>query len=77
MASLALAAAVVILSIWFIAALSLFFSFLGFKLLGMIFGVLSTTAGIWLLITLPHAPFLAAINLIAGAVSIRRYFLKK
>lgn len=76
MASLALAAAIVILSIWTTAALSLIFSFIGLRLLGAIFGTLSLIAGIWLLIILPHAPFLSIVNIIAGVISVKRYFDK-
>lgn len=75
MESLAIAAAVVMLSVWLVAFLSLFFSFIGLRLIGAIFGLLSIFAGVWLLITLPHAPFIAAINIIPGIISIRRYFI--
>lgn len=74
LASLALAVAVVMLSVWGVAALSLIFTFAGFRGAGALFGLLSALAGLWLLCVLPHAPLLGAINLVAGGVSIRRYF---
>lgn len=73
MASLALAAAVVILSVWGLAGVSLLLSFLGFRLAGAAFGFLSVAAGLWLLCVLPHAPFLGGVNLVAGGVAVWRY----
>jgi hypothetical protein len=77
MASLALAAAVVVLSLWFVAVASLVLSYLGFRLMGAIFGTMSAVAGIWLLCILPHAPLLGAMNLAAGFVAIWRYFKRE
>jgi len=77
MASLALAAAIVVLSLWFVAGASLVLSYLGFRLMGAIFGAMSAVAGIWLLCILPHAPLLGAINLVAGSVAIWRYFKRE
>jgi hypothetical protein len=74
MASLALAAAVVMLSVWGLAALSLICSFLGFRFAGAVTGALSFAAGLWLLCVLPHVPFLGAVNLVAGGVAVWRYF---
>lgn len=77
MASLALAAAVVILSVWGVAGVSLIFTFSGFRLAGAVFGAVSVAAGAWLLCVLPHAPFLGAINLVAGGFAIQRYVQSK
>lgn len=73
MASLALVVAAVLLSLWFTAAASLLMSFLGFRVMGAMFGAMSAVAGIWLLFTLPHAPLLGVVNLAAGCISIWRY----
>lgn len=74
MASLALLISIIVFSLWITAAISLIASFLGFKLIGAIFGILSVISGMWLLLVLPYSPFLGAINLIAGFVSIFRYW---
>lgn len=74
MASLALAAAVVILFVWGVAGVSLIFTFSGFRLAGAVFGAVSVAAGAWLLCVLPHVPFLGMVNLVAGAVAVSRYF---
>ena len=73
MASLALLATLIIISFWLVAGLSLVASFLGFRLVGMVLGLLSVVAGIWLLCVLPHVPFLGLINLVAGGVAILRW----
>lgn len=74
MGSLALVVAFIILSFWAAAGLSVILSLLGFRLAGAVFGTLSAIAGVWLLVTLPHAPFLGLINLGCGAFAVRRYF---
>lgn len=76
MESLALLAAIIILSFWFTALASVCLTLLGFRLLGAIFGFLSCLAGIWLLFILPHAPFLGLINLFAGGFAIKRYIYR-
>lgn len=70
MESLALAAALVMFSFWTVAGLSLIFAFFRLKLLGVIFGWLSIAAGVWLIFTLPYAPFLGAINIACGLISL-------
>lgn len=77
MASLAFVVAVIMLSFWGVAAISLLLTFAGFKGSGAALGVLSVVAGLWLLCVLPHAPLLGAINIVAGVVSIRRYLEEK
>lgn len=73
MASLALAVALIMISLWGLAGLSLLLTFLGFRVVGAALGLLSAAAGVWLLFILPHAPFFGLVNLVAGVVSIRRY----
>lgn len=73
MASLALAAALVILSLWGLAAVSLLMTFVGFRAAGALFGILSMVAGVWLLCILPHAPFLGLVNLSAGGLAVWRH----
>lgn len=73
MESLALMAVLVMLSLWGVAAFSLLLSFVGFRMAGAAFGVLSLAAGLWLLCVLPHAPLLGGVNVLAGVVSVRRY----
>lgn len=73
MESLALMAALVVISLWGVAAFSLLFSFLGFRLAGFGLGVLSLVAGVWLLLVLPHVPLLGAVNVLAGFVAVRRH----
>lgn len=73
MGSLALLAAVVVLSLWGVAGLSLLLSFLGFRGAGCAFGVLSFAAGLWLLFVLPHVPLLGAMNILAGVVAVHRH----
>lgn len=73
MASLAFMVAVIMLSLWGLGALSLLFTFTGFRGAGAALGVLSAVAGFWLLWVLPHVPLLGALNLAAGGVAIRRY----
>lgn len=77
MASLALMVAVIMISIWGLAALSLLLTFTGFGGAGAAFGVMSAVAGFWLLWVLPHVPLLGALNLVAGWVAIRRYLEEK
>lgn len=72
MESLALTAALVMLSVWALAALAVALSFLGWRLVGSLFGGLSVAAGAWLIYVLPHAPWLGAINLLAGSIAIVR-----
>lgn len=74
MESLALVVAIIMLSLWFVAAASLIFSFLKLKFLGALCGFVSVAAGAWLLFVLPHVPLLGLINIAAGAVAIKRYF---
>lgn len=73
MGSLALLVALIIFSFWVVSGLSLVASFLGFRLVGMVLGLLSVLAGIWLLCVLPHVPFLGLINLAAGGFAIYRW----
>jgi len=73
MASLALAAAVVILSLWGLAAVSLLMTCFGFLKIGAVFGILSVAAGAWLLCILPHAPFVGLVNLSAGGFAVWAY----
>ena len=75
MESLALLVAAIILSFWATAGLCLVFTFLGFRLAGAVLGVLSFLAGAWLIVVLPHVPLLGLLNIAAGCVAIRRYFL--
>lgn len=73
MGSLALLAAIIILSFWLVAGLSVILSLAGFRFAGALFGGLSVLAGAWLLCMLPHVPFLGLLNLAAGGFSIFRY----
>ena len=73
MGSLALLAAIIILSFWLVAGLSVILSLIGFRLAGSLFGGLSVLMGVWLLCVLPHVPFLGLMNLLAGGFSIFRY----
>ena len=77
MESLAILAVLVMLSFLFVAAACLAVSFLGLRLLGAVLGGLSVVAGLWLLCILPHVPIFGGINILAGAVAIRRYLLRK
>jgi hypothetical protein len=77
MESLALLAAVVMLSVWGVAGASLLLSFLGFRRVGLALGVLSAAAGVWLLCVLPHVPLLGLLSLACGAVAVRRGFRKR
>ena len=77
MASLALLVGVIILSIWVMAAGSLILTFAGLRLPGAFMGVISIVAGVWLLLVLPHAPILGLINIVAGGVAVRRYFVRE
>jgi len=76
MESLVLIVALMMLSFWGSALFGLIFTFLGFRILGLIFGVLSILSGVYLLIILPYAPFLGTIQLLAGAYPVFRYFQK-
>lgn len=77
MGSLALVVALMLISFWLVAGISLFLTFAGLRLAGALFGVVSAVVGIWLLCVLPYAPFLGLINLIAGGVAILRYIRRK
>lgn len=71
MESLALLAALIIISFWTVAGLSLLFSFFRLRILGLIFGCLSLAAGVWLIFILPHAPLLGIINIVCGLMGLR------
>jgi hypothetical protein len=77
MGSLALVVALMLVSFWLVAGISLFLTFVGLRLTGALFGIVSAGVGIWLLCVLPYAPFLGLINLIAGGVAILRYIRRK
>jgi hypothetical protein len=77
MGSLALVIALMLISFWLVAGVSLLLTFAGLRLAGALFGVVSAVAGTWLLCVLPYAPFLGLINLIAGGVAILRYIRRK
>lgn len=70
MESLALAAAVVMLSLWGCAAGAIVCSYLQMRLMAAALGLLSILGGLWLLRTLPHAPLLWLINIAAGVVGL-------
>lgn len=72
MESLALLAALIVISVWGLAAISVLTSLLGLRKTGAFLGVLSVVAGVWLLFILPHAPFLGLVNIFAGFIAIRR-----
>lgn len=73
MASLALLAALIILSFWLVAGLSLLAAFFGFRWVGLLLGLLSILMGVWLLFVLPHIPFLGLINIVAGVVAVSKW----
>ena len=73
MASLAILVVFIMISLWLVAAAALVASFLGFRLVGLVLGLLSVVAGAWLLCVLPYAPFLGLINLVAGGVAILKW----
>lgn len=77
MESLALLAAVVMLSVWGVAGVSLLLSFLGMRLAGAVVGGVSVVAGAWLLFVLPHVPLLGLINIACGVVAIRRHLAQR
>jgi len=77
MGSLALLVAVVVLSLWALAAGSVLFSLLGFRRVGLALGFLSAAAGVWLLCALPHVPLLSLINIACGVVAIRRHLSQR
>jgi hypothetical protein len=70
MGSLALVVALIMVSLWGLAAFSVLASFLGFKKVGFVLGLLSAVSGAWLLFVLPHAPALGMINIVAGVFSM-------
>lgn len=71
MESLALLAALIIVSFWTVAGLSLLFAFFRLRILSLIFGCLSLAAGVWLIFILPHAPLLGIINIVCGLIGLR------
>lgn len=73
MESLALLAALVMLSLWGLAGASILLSLAGMRLAGAALGFLSVLAGVWLLFVLPGVPLLGAVNVLAGVVALRRY----
>lgn len=77
MASLALMATLVIACLWGLGTAALLLSFLGFRVLGAVFGALSILSGAWLLLVLPHVPLLGAGNMVAGWVAVSRCFNDK
>jgi hypothetical protein len=77
MESLALVAALVLLSLFALSVLSLVLSFCGWRALGALCGTGAILAGLWLAKTLPANPWLGLLNVAAGAVSVVRLFTKK
>lgn len=73
MESLALLAALVILTMWGLAGASVILSLAGMKLAGAVLGGFSLVGGVWLLFVLPSAPILGAVNALAGVVALHRY----
>lgn len=72
MASLAFIVALIIISSWIVAGMSLIFTFSGFRKLGAVCGFLSAAVGVWMICVLPHVPLLGLINIVCGLVAIRR-----
>lgn len=70
MGSLAAAAAVVMFSLWATALGSLACAYLGLRTAAAVFGLLSMIGGVWLMRTLPHAPVLWLVNIVAGVVGL-------
>lgn len=73
MASLALAAALVTLSILGLGLVAAGLSLAGWRTAGGVVGLLAVTSGLWLAVTLPHAVLLWVVPLAAGAWAVGRW----
>ena len=71
---MALLAALVILSVWGVAAAGLLLATLGFRRAAAVCGALSILSGAWLLCVLPHVPLLGAANMAAGWIAVSGLF---
>lgn len=72
MESLALAAAVVVLSIVILSAASVALSFTSLRLLSFAVGLVTVFSGGWLLSTLPHAWIMGGVVVVCGVVGMWR-----
>lgn len=76
MESLALIAAIIVLSLFALSVASLVLTFLNWRTLGAVLGLGAIAMGIWLALQLPANPWLGLLNVLAGSISVVR-FLKK
>lgn len=77
MESLALIAALIVLSLFLLSAASLILTLINWRGLGALFGLGAILMGGWLALQLPANPWLGLINIGIGAFSVLRFLKKK
>lgn len=73
MESLALLAALIVLSLFALSVISLVLTFVNWKTLGALFGLGAILMGAWLSLKLPANPWLGLLNIALGSVSVIRF----